>query len=200
MSKLKIVLIDDHLDRAEYIARTLKEQAFDVVGCFLSSQTSLLNLESLHADVILLDMDHPERDIVESCVLSSNLPIVLFTKTTDRNTIQQAIEAGVTAYIVDGLEPSKLHTILDIAIEQFKRHQQLQRDLNDTRTKLADRKDIDRAKALLMQLHQIDEQQAYTRLRNHAMRHRITLGEAARHFQEALALIQHLDQEPPCQD
>ncbi len=199
MSKLKVVLIDDHPNRAEYVAKTLEQQSFEVVGCFLSSQTSLLNLESLDADVILLDMDHPHRDVVESCVMNSNLPIVLFTKNTDRQTIHSAIDAGVTAYIVDGIDNERLHAILDIAIEQYKHHQKLLKDLNDAKSKLADRKDIDRAKALLMQLHNIDEEDAYKRLRKHAMSHRITLGEAARHFYEALSLINHTDQEPPCQ-
>jgi response regulator NasT len=66
-------------------------------------------------------MDHPHRDVIESCVSSNfDLPTVLFTKNTDKDMIKQAIDAGITAYIVDGIDPSRLHTILDISIEQYK--------------------------------------------------------------------------------
>jgi response regulator NasT len=86
-------------------------------------------LEHLQADVILLDMDHPHRDIIESCVSSYDLPTVLFTKNSDKDTIKQAIDAGVTAYIVDGIDPARLHTILEISIEQYKKHKKLEGDL-----------------------------------------------------------------------
>ena len=96
MSKLRIALIDDDLN--------------------------IVDIKSLHADVILLNMDHPHRDIIESCVSQYELPTVLFTHNSNKDTIRNAIDAGVTAYIVDGIDPTKLENILEISIEQFQKH------------------------------------------------------------------------------
>ena len=189
MPKLKIVLIDDDQTRADYIKSCLIEHDFDVVACFTLDHLNLFNLEHLQADVILLDMDHPHRDVIENCVSSFDLPTVLFTKNTDKNTIKQAIDAGITAYIVDGLDPARLHTILDISIEQYKKHKKLEGDLKDAKTKLADRKDIDKAKTLLMQLHTLTEDTAFQLLRKNAMSQRITMGEMARRLLDAQQLF-----------
>ncbi len=120
MPKLKIALIDDDHARADYIKNSLLENDFEVVACLTLDHLNIFCLEDLQADVILLDMDHPHRDIIESCVSSYDLPTVLFTKNSDKDTIKQAIDAGVTAYIVDGIDPARLHTILEISIEQYK--------------------------------------------------------------------------------
>lgn len=190
MPKLKIALIDDDLERASFIQSSLIEHGFDVVACLLIDHINHANLQNLHADVILLDMDHPHRDIIENCVCQFDLPTVLFTKNSHKDTIKNAIDAGVTAYIVDGIDPAKLDDILKISIEQFKKHKKLLNDLNDIKCKLADRKDIEKSKVILMQIHQIGEEQAFALLRKNAMSHRITMGEMARRLLDAQALMQ----------
>ncbi|WP_089604489.1 ANTAR domain-containing response regulator [Acinetobacter piscicola] len=190
MPKLKIALIDDDFDRAEFVKLTLIEHQFDVVACLMTDQLDLFYLQQIQADVILLDMDHPQRDIIESCVSQFDLPTVLFTKNSHKDTIKSAIEAGITAYIVDGIQPSKLDSILEIAIEQYKKHKKLLNDLQDTKSKLADRKDIEKAKVLLMKLHHINEEHAFTLLRKNAMSHRMTIGEMARRLLDAQLLLQ----------
>ena len=80
MPKLKIALIDDDHARADYIRKSLLENDFEVVACLTLDHLNIFRLEHLQADVILLDMDHPHRDIIESCVSSYDLPTVLFTK------------------------------------------------------------------------------------------------------------------------
>lgn len=189
MSKLKIALIDDDETRAEYVQQSLIDHDFEVVACFTLDHLSLLKLEHLQADVILLDMDHPQRDILESCVSQFDLPTVLFTKNTNKDIIKNAIDAGVTAYIVDGLDPSRLDTILEISIEQFKKHKKLESELKDAKIKLADRKDIEKAKVLLMQLHGLSEDTAFQMLRKNAMSHRMTIGEMARRLLDAQQLL-----------
>ena len=141
--------------------------------------------------MILLDVDHPHRDLIESCVSHFDLPTVLFTKNTHKDTIKQAIAAGVTAYIVDGIDPARLDTILEISIEQYKKHKQLESDLKETKLKLADRKDIEKAKVLLMQLHHLAEDTAFQLLRKNAMSHRITMGDMARRLIDAQQLLHH---------
>lgn len=191
MSKLKIALIDDDLDRAQYIKKSLIDHDFEVVACLMIDHLNMFDLQQLHADVILLDMDHPHRDIIESCVSQFDLPTVLFTKNSHKDTIKNAIDAGVTAYIVDGINPSKLESILEISIEQFKKHKKLMTDLEDTKNKLADRKDVEKAKVLLMQLHGLNEEHAFQLLRKNAMSHRMTMGEMARRLLDAQQLLQN---------
>jgi two-component system, response regulator / RNA-binding antiterminator len=189
MSKLKIALIDDDLERAQFIQSSLLQHDFHVVACLILNDLNLSRIQRLQADVILLNMDHPQRDIIESCVSQYELPTVLFTQNTNKETIKNAIDAGVTAYIVDGIDPTKLDSILEISIEQFRKHKKLLDDLKETQDKLADRKDIDKAKALLIQLHQFTEEQAFALLRKNAMSHRVTLGEMARRLLEAQKLL-----------
>lgn len=190
MPKLKIVMIDDNLDRAHFIQDSLQQHDFEVVACIHTHHLNMVSLEQFNADIILLDIDHPQRDVIESCVSQFDLPTVLFTKNSDRETIKNAIDAGVTAYIVDGIDPFKLHSILEIAIEQFKKHKKLLHDLADTKNKLADRKDIEKAKVLLMQIHQLTEELAFQLLRKNAMSHRITVGQMARRLLDAQQLLQ----------
>ena len=106
MPNLKIALIDDDLERASYIQKSLIEHDFDVVACLSRDHLNSADLKHLNADVILLDMDHPHRDIIESCVSQFDLPTVLFTKNSNKDTIRCALVAGVTAYFVDGLVPA----------------------------------------------------------------------------------------------
>ncbi|NHB58515.1 ANTAR domain-containing response regulator [Acinetobacter shaoyimingii] len=190
MPKLKIALIDDDIDRASFIEQSLSSHGFDVVACLMINHLNHQHLQQLHADVILLNIDHPQRDIIESCVNQFDLPTVLFTKNTHKETIKNAIQAGVTAYIVDGIDPEKLESILEISIEQFKKHQKLLKDLNETKGKLADRKDIEKAKVMLMQLKNIGEEEAFALLRKNAMSHRMTMGEMARRLLDAQALLE----------
>ena len=119
MPKLKIALIDDDHARADYIRKSLLENDFEVVACLTLDHLNIFRLEHLQADVILLDMDHPHRDIIESCVSSYDLPTVLFTKIQIK-TPSNKPSMRVTAYIVDGIDPARLHTILEISIEQYK--------------------------------------------------------------------------------
>jgi response regulator NasT len=190
MPKLKIALIDDDQDRANYIKDSLLQHDFDVVACLTIDHLNMFKLEHLQADVILLDMDHPHRDIIESCVSQFDLPTVLFTQNSQKDMIKSAIDAGITAYIVDGIDPAKLDSILEISIEQFKKHKKLLADLKETKSKLADRKDVEKAKVLLMQLHQLTEDQAFQLLRKNAMSHRMTMGEMARRLLDAQELLQ----------
>lgn len=190
MPKLKIALIDDDQDRANYIKDSLLQHDFDVVACLTIDHLNMFKLEHLQADVILLDMDHPHRDIIESCVSQFDLPTVLFTQNSQKEMIKSAIDAGITAYIVDGIDPAKLDSILEISIEQFKKHKKLLADLQETKSKLADRKDVEKAKVLLMQLHQLTEDQAFQLLRKNAMSHRMTMGEMARRLLDAQELLQ----------
>lgn len=189
MSKLRIVLIGDDLEHSRLIQESLLCHGFQVVACIMANELPLVEIKGLHAEVILLTLEHPQPDILASCVSHHELPTVLFTPDANKDTIRSAINAGVTTYIVDAIDPTKLENILEISIAQFRRHNKLLHDLKEIREKLSDRRDIDKAKVLLIQLHVLSEEQAFALLRKNAMSQRITLGEMARRLLDAQKLL-----------
>jgi response regulator NasT len=132
--------------------------------------------------VVIADLDSPDRDTLESMGTVSRevpRPIVLFAREGSTETIEKAIKAGVSAYVVDGLAPSRIQPVVDVAIARFREYQALRRELADTKLKLAERKSVDRAKGILMDRRGMSEQEAYTALRKLAMDKNKRLAEVA---------------------
>jgi len=129
-------------------------------------------VEDHQPDIIIMDLDSPDRDTLENMsVLNQHnpKPIIMFADEDDSQVIEQAVQAGVSAYIVDGINPKRVKTILDVAIARFREYQALKNELEKTRNLLADRKTIDKAKGLLMKTKGLDEEQAYHAMRKMAM-------------------------------
>ena len=117
------------------------------------------------------------------------LPVVLFTEDDNRSIIQQAVRAGVSAYIVDGLDQHRLGSILDVAVARFQETGRLHQELAETRASLADRKNVERAKGILMKQRGIDEPAAYHALRKMAMDKNLRIGQAAENVIAVAALL-----------
>ena len=125
----------------------------EVVGTSTSTSDLAAAVKRHQPDVILIDVEVPGRDTLESLSQVTRdrpRPIVLFASHSDPQTIRKALQAGVTAYVVDGLSPERLRPILDVAIARFEEFQALRNELEETKSKLADRRDIEKAKGLLM--------------------------------------------------
>jgi response regulator NasT len=116
-------------------------------------------------------------------------PIVMFTNDSDTRPMNEAVAAGVTAYIVAGLSPERIHPILTVALARFKHEQALLAELDSARLELSDRKLIDRAKGLLMQRQGLNEQAAYARMRKAAMNKGVKLAEIAQQMLEMAELL-----------
>lgn len=180
---LRVMLVDDDDARAAFVTQALLASGNDVVARLSSAEDLLAAVRRVQPDVVLVDMDNPARDVLDNCAAVTQQvprPIVFFANNADPDTIADAVRAGVSAYVVDGLNESRLKPILDVAIARFREHQKLREELQDMRTRLADRRDVERAKAMLAKLRKLDEAAAYTLLRRSAMARRITIGEAAR--------------------
>ena len=189
---LRVVLVDDDDARASFVTQALIASGNDVVARLSSSEDLLAGVRRTQADVVLVDMDNPARDVLDNCAAVTQQvpkPIVFFAKSADPDKISDAVRAGVSAYVVDGMSETRLRPILDVAIARFKEHQKLRTELQDMRTRLADRRDIERAKATLARMRNLDEAAAYALLRKSAMAQRITIGEAARTLLAAAELI-----------
>lgn len=181
--RVRVMVVDDDRRRLAQLQEALSAAGSDVVAWLSNSDDLLLAVAQHQPDVVLIDVDSPSRDTLESLGQISRerpRPIVLFSDEGDTDTIRRAIRAGVSAYVVDGLVPSRLKSLIEVAIAQFEERQTLQREVDEAKTRLADREDIDRAKLVLMQRCKISESEAYERLRKLAMNRKLKLGDIAR--------------------
>ncbi len=149
-------------------------------------------LAQLQPDMIIVDAESQASDTLEHVVMATRdarRPIVLFTDDSDTSHVRAAIAAGVTAYVVAGLAPERIKPVLEVALARFEHEETLRRELAEVRGQLADRKTIDRAKALLMQRHQIGEPDAYGRIRKAAMDKGLKMADIAQRIVDAADLL-----------
>ena len=170
--KLSIVVVEPDRERAILIVDSLRA-AGEYEIAVISEVTGLARLvSSRDPDVVLIDITSPSRDILEELTLASGpmeRPVAMFVDRSDDSLTRSAIEAGVSAYVVDGLRPARIKPILDAAIARFHMFHRMRMELEATKRALEERKVIDRAKGLLMKARGIDEGAAYALLRKTAM-------------------------------
>ena len=189
---LRVLLVDETFERAALLKHAMQEAGYSIAA-HVSSSADLPGLvNALKPDVILLDTDSPDRDTLEHlCIISRDQPrpIVMFTHDDDSAKIQAAIRAGVSAYVVDGLKSERLRPIMDVAIARFNEFQTMRTSLEQAELKLVQRKDIDRAKGILMKQRGWSEDEAYQALRKMAMDKGLKLGELAQQVIAAAELL-----------
>ena len=189
---LDVLIIDDELTRANALFEALNALGHKVV-CHLSDSSGLCDQVSERSpDIVIIDMDSPNRDTLESMAAMSQSnprPIVFFAeKANDRDSISAAINAGVSAYIADGLQTDRVKAIMDTAIAQFDAFHSLRTELEKTKIQLSERKVVEKAKGMLMKHQGCDEEQAYKTLRKLAMDRSQKLVEVAQSVIDILEL------------
>ena len=180
--KLRVMLVDDHADRAALLERALAGAGYHVVATVAAGEDLYRRVAEIQPDVVIIDMESPGRDTLEHMRNISRdqpKPIVMFADNSDRATIEAAVQAGVSAYIVDGLSSNRVKPIVEVAIARFKEFQALRRELEKTKTTLAERKQIERAKGILMKQRGWTEEQAYQALRKMATDRNLRIAEVA---------------------
>lgn len=169
---LTIVVVEEDHDRAIAIIDALNATC-DCDVFVVGNSSGLARRIAAHApDIVLIDIDNPTRDMLEELTLASGpleRPVAMFVSAAAGGLAQSAIEAGVSAYVVDGLSPERIKPVMDTAIARFAMVRQMRNELAETRRALEERKVIDRAKGLLMKAKGIDEEAAYALLRKTAM-------------------------------
>lgn len=189
---LSILVVDENRARAAIIEDGLREAGHSHVEVITQTAGLVRRIETLNPDVIVLDLENPNRDQLEhffQVSRSVQRPIAMFVDRSDTASIAAAVDAGVSAYIVDGLKKERVKPILDMAISRFNAFNRLTRELQDARTELADRKIIDRAKGILMKAKNLDEESAYRLLRKTAMNENQRLADVARGLVSAHSLL-----------
>jgi response regulator NasT len=183
MKPLRVMLIDETSARSAILEQALGDSGHQVVARFNAHENLRMRVQDIEPDIILIDMESPDRDTLEhlrSIGSDRPKPIVLFAERSDSETTQAAIQAGVSAYIVDDLNPKRIKSIMEVAIARFREYQALRKELDDTRTRLAERKLIEKAKGILMQQKKLSEDQAYQALRKLAMDRNQRIADVAR--------------------
>jgi response regulator NasT len=169
---LRIALVDDNPVRAAILEEGLREAGHVDITHLVASPRLLLELSRLDPDVVIIDLGNPSRDSLEQMFDVSRQvprPVAMFVDSTDTGAIEAAVEAGVSAYIVDGLKKERIKAILDTSISRFRAFSRLKAELAEARTELEERKTIDRAKGILMRRRGLAEADAYAALRRKAM-------------------------------
>jgi len=187
---------DERAVRQAERSRTLRigllEHGLNLVAVLPADPLLDAHLAQLQPDLVIVDAESEARDTLEHVVLATReapRPIVLFTDDEDTAHVQDAMAAGVAAYVVAGLAPQRIRPILEVALARFAHEQALRTELVQARTALQERKVIDRAKGLLMQRQAITEQEAYDRLRRAAMDRGLRLADVAQRMLDAADLL-----------
>jgi response regulator NasT len=189
---LRVLIVDQNLIRASILEEGLREAGYRDLIVVRDMQNLLRRILDEEPDVILIDLENPNRDVLEQMFQVSRVvrkPVAMFVDQSDRSMIEAAIDAGVGAYVVDGLRKERVQSIVDMTISRFRAFEKLRNELDDTRQQLADRKLIDRAKGILMKQRGIGEERAYELMRKAAMDANLRLAQVAQSVITAAELL-----------
>jgi response regulator NasT len=189
---MRVLVVDESPERAELLREGLLDAGHEVTATLSSPLALLKTIEQLKPDVIVIDMESPSRDVLEHLVFVSQhtpRPVVMFSQDDAPETIRAATRAGVSAYVVDGLDKNRIEAIIEAAVARFDQYQSLRIQLAEANLKLSERKLVERAKGLLMKSRGLDEDAAYSALRKMAMDRKLKLAEVAQRVVDAADLL-----------
>lgn len=189
---MRIVVIDENPVRSAIMEDGLAEVGERDVFVISERNGMARAIETIAPDVILIDLGNPSRDMLEeyfSVSRAISRPIAMFVEQSDDDAIAAAIDAGVSAYIVDGLSQRRLKPILDLAVRRFQAFSRLQSELKEARDALSERQIVDKAKKVLIQKRGLSEPEAHKLLRDHAMNSNKRMAEVAESIVTAEQLL-----------
>ena len=189
---LQIAVVEENPLRAEILITGLREAGHRNVLYIGQTQRLLQAIYDADPDVVIIGLESPSRDTLEQLFQMSRVvrrPIAMFVDKSDRAAITAAIDAGVSAYVVGGLQKERVQSILDVCISRFNAMARMQDELERVKTALEERKVIDRAKGILMRAKGLDEEEAYRILRKTAMNEKKKIAEIAQSVLMAAELL-----------
>jgi two-component system, response regulator / RNA-binding antiterminator len=189
---LRVLIVDQNVARGSILEEGLREAGYTDLVVVRDMQNLMRRILEEEPDVILIDLENPNRDVLEQMFQVSRLvskPVAMFVDRSDAGMIAAAVDAGVGAYVVDGLRKERVRSVVDMAISRFRAFERLRSELDDTRQQLADRKIIDRARGILMRERGIEEEAAYQLLRRAAMQGNMRMVQVAQGVITAAELL-----------
>jgi two-component system, response regulator / RNA-binding antiterminator len=190
--RLRVLIVDQNVMRASILEEGLREAGHVDVIVVRDMQNLLRRIVDADPDVIVIDLENPNRDVLEQMFQVSrsvHRPVAMFVDRSDAAMIEAAVEAGVGAYVVDGLRKERIQPILDMTISRFNAFSRLRDELDRTRQQLEDRKIVDRAKGILMKERNLSEEDAYALMRKAAMSENLRLAQVAQSIVTAAKLL-----------
>jgi response regulator NasT len=195
-ASLAVLVIDENRIRASIIETGLREAGHERVTVIHDVDGIARRIAEIEPDVIVIDLENPNRDMLENMFQLSRVvkrPIAMFVDRSDQASIEAAVDAGVSAYVVDGLKKERIKPILDMAISRFNAFSRMARELEEARSELENRKVIDRAKGILMKSRGLSEEAAYALLRKTAMNQNRKIADIAQSLVTAAGLLGPLE-------
>ena len=189
---LAIILVEPDRDKANQIVDSLADAGFARIQVITEASSLKRQISAIDPDIVLIDIANPSRDMLEEMTIASqpmDRAVAVFVDRSDDALTSAAIEAGVSAYVVDGLRPDRVKPVLDAAIARFNVFQRMRTELAETKRALEERKVIARAKGLIMKAKGIDEDEAYALLRKAAMNQGKRLADVAEALVESAGLL-----------
>ena len=188
----RVLVIDDDATRASMIEQGLRDAGHTVVTVVTDMRELLRRIVAIDPEVIVIDLGNPNRDVLDQMFQVSRTvrrPVAMFVDQSDRASIEAAIDAGVSAYVVNGLKRERVKSVLDTAISRFNVINRLREDLDRAKQALEDRKVIDKAKGILMKTRNLGEEEAYALMRSTAMKESRRVVEVAQGLITAMKLL-----------
>ena len=179
---MDLILVADSLDNMQPFLTAVAEAGHRVVKLVGPNDEASSYVESLNPDALIVLSDEIDRAILRemrAVVAKKPVPIVVLTRDSSEPSIDAAVRAGASAYVVDCLDASRIGSLLRVAQTRFNEQQSLHRELEDTKNALQERKQIEKAKGIIMKQKNLSEEQAYNALRKLAMDHNKRVGEIA---------------------
>jgi response regulator NasT len=190
--QMRVLVVDESPERADILREGLRRAGYEVSASLSSPVSLLATIEQLKPDVIVIDTESPSRDVLEHLVVLTQhtpRPVVMFSSDGAPETIREAVRAGVSAYVVDGLNAARIKSIIDVAVARFEDFQRLRGELAEATDRLEERKLVERAKGMLMKTRGLDEEAAYGLLRKFAMDRKLKLSQVAQQLIDAADLL-----------
>lgn len=191
-SSFRILIVDQNVTRAQILEDGLREAGYYDVVVVRDMQNLLRRIADANPDVIFMDLENPNRDVMEQMFQVSRVvqrPIAMFVDKSDAGMTEAAVLAGVSAYVVDGLKKERMQAILELTISRFKAFNALRDELDRAKQALEDRKLVDRAKGILMKERNLSEEEAYALMRKTAMNENLKLSQVAQSIVTAAKLF-----------
>ena len=192
IEKLQVLVVDENRGRSDLLTQAIIDAGHDAVSMQNSGKVLSKMVSDLSPDVIIIDIESPDRDTLEqmrSISRENPKPVVMFSDDNKPESIKEAIEAGVSAYVIDGLNDKRIKSLMDVAIARFREYQALKDELNQVKNTLEERKVIDRAKGILMKHKNCSEDEAYQLLRKSAMQTNQRMIDVARNLIASVDLL-----------
>ena len=192
MTVNRVILIDERTNTADILVQSLRSSGYDVIARAKRDDDLLALCTTLDPDILVVDIEKPDHFIMEQLSQinqSMPKPIVMFSDKGEEAMIQYAVKAGISAFVVDGLNANRIKPVISVAIARFKEQQSVHKELKAAKASLESRKFTERAKGILMKQRNCSENDAYVLLRNLAMDRNSTIADVAKNVIEVSKLL-----------